>query len=175
MPVSARPPRLSHRSLTPWALIIAVPLLITGCGEDSTASAPTTTTAAKTTTTTAMPKSTTTAPIPTTTSAATPSSQPTADELDTFIRTNFGLEVGQPYSDLIGKPGGTWVGHITSISVDGKTAHVRLDSQSDNALGQTASKAIASLLRLSGTPLSRKLSMIVVEDEAGAILGQTAV
>ncbi|WP_157556808.1 hypothetical protein [Nocardia acidivorans] len=151
-------------------------MLIAGCGDNDTANSSATTTTARTTTIATAAKATTTTPTPAiTTSATAPAGQPVADELETFIRSGFGLTTGQPYSDLIGKPGGTWVGHITSISVDGKTAHVRMDSQTDNALGQSASKSIASLVRLSGTPLAHKLSTIIVEDETGAVLGQTAV
>ncbi|MGW5571700.1 hypothetical protein ACWEVD_10905 [Nocardia thailandica] len=104
----------------------------------------------------------------------------TAAALEKSLKNDFGVAPDQPLSTLLTRPGSTWPGHITAVTVQDRTAHVRtdLDSHSDidKNLGATAATAIAGLVRRgSDEQLRGSLVTISVEDPAGARIGEATV
>jgi hypothetical protein len=182
---SDRGPKNAHSAMTTclrspgmkgWtAVVAAAALLVSGCGANDTTAGSTTERASATTSTSARGGWGSSSPTASQAPASPSDSQITA-EARQFVADN----VGQPDGQFINATGSAWAPYITDFTFHAGVLRVSMQVDRNSADGQNAgtmaAKAIASFIRLAGSPnLRSNINWVEAADGTGASISQNQV
>lgn len=140
----------------------ALALTLTACGGSDTTAADTTTSA--------------TAQATERADESAQSEQAQSAEYEAWLKDQFGV---QSFSEVLIDDPSMWAGYINGVEAKRDRMHVRLQvdrsDPADKAMGERASTAIASLVRLSDDPRVDGVEWVVVDDGAGVVISQESV
>lgn len=155
----------------PLIAAAALALTLAACGESDTDTDTDTGTTTIATETTAEATETTTEA-----DEADQSEQAQAAEYEAWLKDQFGV---QSFTQVLVDDPSSWAGYINGVEANRDRMHVRLqvdrDDPADNAMGERASTALASLVRLSDDPRVSGVKWVVVDDGSGVVISQESV